>query len=236
VLRTFCIHGGSLVDTWPRDGANDTRLGSILAMPLLRDKLFVTAKIDRTGKAAGLAQFRETQRHYGRQQIDLLQVFSLTDIRTHWPTLQAIKAAGEARFIGATVSEDALHGELEAFLRRERPDFIQVNYSIRERKAEARILPLARDRGVGVIVNRPFMNRDLLARLAGRPMPDWARAAGIANWPAFALKYVLPHPAVTAVLTETTNPAHLTENMQAAHGPMPDTATRNRMTAFMDQV
>ena len=168
VLRALAAHGGKVVDTWPRNPANDGRFGAVINEPALRDRLFITTKIDRVGKEAGIAQFRETQKLYGRKTIDLVQIFSLTDLETHWPSLRAWKDAGEARYIGVTVSEPRLHADLEAFLRRERPDFTQVNYSITERASEERLLPLAADRGVAVLVNRPFMNGTLLQAARGQ--------------------------------------------------------------------
>jgi diketogulonate reductase-like aldo/keto reductase len=166
---------------------------------------------------------------------DLVQVFSLTDLET-WPSLRGWKDAGEARYIGVTVSEPRLHGDLEAFLRRERPDFTQVNYSITERASEERLLPLAADRGVAVLVNRPFMNGTYFKRLEGKPLPPFAAEAGCTTWAQFSLKYILANPAVTCVLTETSNPHHMEENAQTALGTLPDAATRQRMRDFIATV
>jgi diketogulonate reductase-like aldo/keto reductase len=228
VLRALAAHGGKVVDTWPRNAANDGRFGSVINEPDLR-RLFITTKIDRLGKEAGIAQFREAQKLYGRKPIDLVQIFSLTDLNTHWPSLRAWKDAGDARYIGVTVSEPRLHADLEAFLRREKPDFTQVNYSITERAAEERLLPLAADRGVAVLVNRPFMNGTLFRRLEGTPLPPWAAEIGCTTWAQFSLKYILAHPAVTCVLTETSNPHHMEENARTAFGTLPDTTARQRM-------
>ena len=158
----------------------------------------------------------------------------MTDLYTHWPTLREWKESGRARYIGVTVSEYRLYEELETFLGRETPDFMQVNYSISERRAEQRLLPLAQDRGIAVIINRPFMNGDYFRRLASVPLPDWAAASGIHSWAEFSLKYILPHPALTTVLTETSNPVHMAENAMASYGAMPDEATRRRMAAYID--
>ncbi len=174
VLKTLVSHGGKVVDTWPRDPANDARFGKVINEPEFRQALFVTTKIDRTGKEAGVAQLKEAHQLYGRPVLDLAQIFSLTDLDTHWPSLRAWKDSGEARYIGVTVSEPRLHDALEAFLRREQPDFTQVNYSITERESEERLLPLAADRGVAVLVNRPFMNGTYFRRLEGKPLPPWA--------------------------------------------------------------
>lgn len=236
VLRTLVEHGGRVVDTWPRDPDNDRVLGEVLSLPDLRDTLFVTAKIDVEGREAGLAQFRETQRLYQRETLDLLQIFSLTDLYTHWPTLRELKDAGDARYIGVTVATSELYEELERFLGRERPDFIQVNYSISEREAEDRILPMAADMGVAVIINRPFMNGTYFDRLGDEPLPEWTAAFDCESWAQFSLKYILPNPHLTVVLTETGNPEHMAENARAAYGRLPDEQERSRMRRFMDGV
>jgi len=165
VLRALVAHGGSFVDTWPRNAQNDAGFGRVAALPEFRDKLFVTTKIDQVGKDVGERQFRDALRNYQREVIDLVQIFSLTDLDTHWPSLKEWKAEGAARYIGVTVSQDSRHADLEQFLRRERPDFVQVNYSITERAVEDRLLPFAAERGVAVVINRPFMNGAYFDRL-----------------------------------------------------------------------
>jgi diketogulonate reductase-like aldo/keto reductase len=236
VMRTLVARGGTVIDTWPRNPANDTRFGAVINEAEFRDRLFVTSKIDRVGKDAGLAQLRQAHQLYGRKVLDLAQVFSLTDVETHWPTLREWKDAGMARYIGVTVSELRRHGDLENFLKREKPDTIQVNYSITERESEERIIPFAADRGAAVIINRPFMNGALFKRLEGRPLPQWATEIGCTTWAQFSLKYILSNPRVTVVLTETSNPKHMEENTQAALGPMPDESARKRMRDFITTV
>ena len=236
VLRVLVAQGGKVVDTWPRNAENDARFGTVINEAEFRDRLFVTSKIDRVGKEAGIAQLRDAQRAYGRKTIDLAQIFSLTDLETHWPTLREWKDSGQARYVGVTVSQDQRHAQLEAFLKRERPDVTQVNYSITERASEERLIPLAADRGSAVIVNRPFMNSALFQRLEGKPLPPWAAEFGCRTWAQFSLKYILSNPRVTCVLTETSNPKHMEENAQAALGTMPDDATRKRMRDFIATV
>jgi diketogulonate reductase-like aldo/keto reductase len=236
VLRALVAHGGKLVDTWPRDPGNDAGFGRVASLPDLRDKLFVTTKIDQVGKEAGLAQFRETQRLYQREKLDLVQIFSLTDLDVHWPTLKDLKAAGDARYIGVTVAESRLYEQLEQFLMREKPDFIQVNYSITERESAKRILPFAADRGLAVLINRPFMNGTYFDKLKDRPLPDWAAEFGCKTWAQFSLKYILANPVVTCVLTETSDPQHMADNAQTSLGPVPNAAQRERMGAFIDTV
>lgn len=236
VLRALVAHGGKLVDTWPRDPGNDAGFGRVASLPDLRDKLFVTTKIDQVGKEAGLAQFRETQRLYQREKLDLVQIFSLTDLDVHWPTLKDLKAAGDARYIGVTVAESRLYEQLEQFLMREKPDFIQVNYSITERESAKRILPFAADHGLAVLINRPFMNGTYFDKLKDRPLPDWAAEFGCKTWAQFSLKYILANPVVTCVLTETSDPQHMADNAQTSLGPVPNAAQRERMGAFIDTV
>jgi diketogulonate reductase-like aldo/keto reductase len=236
VLRTLVEHGGKLVDTWPRNADNDAGFGRVASSPDLRDKLFVTTKIDQVGKDVGIAQFRQTQRNYQRQKLDLVQIFSLTDLDVHWPSLKDWKAAGEARYIGVTVAEASLYEPLERFLQREKLDFVQMNYSITERGTENRLLPLAADRGFAVLINRPFMNGSYFSKLEGRPLPPWAAEFDCETWAQFSLKYILANPAVTCVLTETSNPEHMAENALTALGPLPDAAARARMREYIDGV
>jgi len=236
VLRALVAHGGKVIDTWPRNPANDGRFGGVINEAEFRDRLFVTSKIDRAGKDAGVDQLRQAHQLYGRKVLDLAQIFSLTDLETHWPTLRQWKDSGMARYIGVTVSEPRRHADLESFLKREKPDTTQVNYSITEREAEDRIIPLAADRGVAVIVNRPFMNGALFKRLEGRPLPPWATEIGCSTWAQFSLKYILSNPRVTVVLTETSNPKHMAENAEAALGALPDESARKRMREFIATV
>lgn len=236
VLRALRARGGSVIDTWPRDATDDAGLGRVLAEPDLRDSLFVTTKVHLEGREAGIEQFRETQELYGRRTLDLAQIMSLTDLDTHWPSLRDWKAAGDARYIGVTVSNYELYEPLEAFLQRETPDFIQINYSISEREAEERLLPLAADMGLAVLINRPFMNGFYFDALEGVPLPDWTAEFDCTSWAQFSLKYIIAHPTVTCVLTETSNPAHMTENANTAFGPLPDEAAKAMMRDYIDNI
>lgn len=233
VLRALVAHGGKVVDTWPRNAANDGRFGTVINEAEFRDRLFVTTKIDQMGKDVGIRQLEQAHTLYGRKVIDLAQIFSLTDADTHWPTLRQWKESGRARYIGVTVSQPQRHADMESFLRRERPDVIQTNYSITERESEARLIPLAAERGAAVVINRPFMNGALFRRLEGKPLPQWAADFGCTTWAQFSLKYILSNPLVTCVLTETSNPKHMAENAQAAFGRLPDETDRRRMREFI---
>ena len=236
VLRALVAHGGKLVDTWPRNAANDAGFGRVASMPEFNGKLFVTTKVDQVGKDVGIRQFRDALRNYQRDVIDLVQIFSLTDLDTHWPSLKEWKAEGAARYIGVTVSQDSRHADLEQFLQRERPDFVQMNYSITERAVEERLLPFAADRGAAVVINRPFMNGAYFDRLEGKQLPTWAQEFGCDTWAQFSLKYILANPALTSVLTETSDPKHMEENVLTAAGELPNKKERRRMREFIATV
>ncbi len=229
VIRTLLEYGGRVVDTSPRTEEIDRDFGRVLQDPELRDRLFLTAKININGEQNGIDQWRQTQRLFGRRTVDLLQVESLRDIDLHWPNVRAWKDSGEARYIGVTVSANARHGLMETFMRENSPDFVHVNYSPMENRAEERLLPLAQDRGMAVLINRPFMNGSYFGMVAGKELPEWAADFDCETWAQFSLKYVLANPAVTCVLTETTNPEHMEENIHAAFGRLPDESTKRRM-------
>jgi diketogulonate reductase-like aldo/keto reductase len=233
VLRLLVQKGGRVVDTSPRTEAIDAKFGELLDLPALRERLFIAAKINTNGKPAGIDQMQQMLRLWKREKLDLIQVESMRDLDVHWPSVREWKASGKARYTGVTVSSDALHQRLEEFMKAESFDFVHVNYSVTETKAEERILPLARDRGMGVLINRPFMNGAFFQRVANRPLPAWAAEFDCKSWAQFSLKYILSHPAVTCVFTETTNPAHMEENIQAGLGRLPDEATRRRMRALV---
>jgi diketogulonate reductase-like aldo/keto reductase len=236
VVRALVANGGKLIDTWPRNADNDAAFGRVIAMPEFSRKLFVTTKVDQVGKAAGVAQFRQAQKLYGRQTLDLVQIFSLVDVDTHWPSLKEWKAEGAARYIGVTVSQPSKYADLERFLAREKPDFVQMNYSITERDVERRLLQVAHDRGVAIVINRPFMNGTYFDKLEGKPLPEWAAEFDCRTWAQFSLKYILANPLLTCVLTETSNPQHMADNLVTALGPLPDAATRQRMREVIDRV
>lgn len=235
VIRALLDGGGTVVDTSPRTPEIDRRFASVLQEPGLRDQLFVATKLHTRDEEKGMSQMRQNQRTVGRRRLDLVQVEDLWGIEHHWPHLLDWKASGEARYIGGTVFRNQDHARMEEFMRSESPDFVHVNYSVLEPASEERLLPLARDRGYAVLINRPFMNGEYFGRVQGHELPEWAADFGCRSWAQFSLKYVLSHPAVTCVLTETTNPEHMAENMEAALGPLPDESTRRRMREHVAQ-
>jgi diketogulonate reductase-like aldo/keto reductase len=234
ILRALVEYGGKVVDTWPRSAENDAAFGRIISRPEFRDRLFVTINLEQQGREAGSAHFARTLGLYQRDSIDLVNVGSLIDLETHWPNLRAWKEQGRARYIGVTAAQAALYEPLEAFLDRETPDFVEINYSVTEREAERRLLPLLADRGIAALISRPFMNGEYFARLENEPLPPWAADFQCRSWAEFSLQYILANPAITCVLTETTNPAHMAENASTAFSPVPDAAARQRMRDFID--
>jgi diketogulonate reductase-like aldo/keto reductase len=236
VVRALVEHGGKVIDTWPRSADNDGAFGQIISKADLRDRLFVTINLEQTGRQAGIDHFNRTLRLYGRDTIDLVNVGSLTDLDVQWPSVRDLKAQGRARYIGVTAAQAALYGTLEAFLERESPDFVEINYSVTEREAEAGLLPMLADRGIAVLISRPFMNGAYFARLENERLPDWTAELECESWAQFSLQYILANPAVTCVLTETTNPLHMAENALTALKPVPDATARQRMRQLIDAV
>lgn len=236
IVRALVERGGRVVDTWPRDPEADRAFGLILDQPDLREALFVTMNIEQTGERAGIEQFERTLASYRRDRIDLVNVGSLIDLDVHWPNLVALKDAGRARYIGVTAAQASLYDALEAFLERARPDFVEMNYSVIERRAEERLLPMLADRGIAVLISRPFINGAYFERLEGRPLPGWAAEFECRTWAEFSLQYILANRDLTCVLTETTNPVHMAENAATAFKPLPDAAARRRMRALIDAV
>jgi len=233
VLERFVALGGRVVDSSPMYGAAESVLGDLAAELGVGERLFVATKVWTSGRAAGVAQMEQSLRRLRRARLDLMQVHNLLDWRTHLATLREWKAAGRVRYVGVTHYTAGAYDELERVLRAEPLDFVQVNYSLGEPDAERRILPLARDRGVAVLVNRPFAEGGLFGRVRSRPLPEWAAAAGCPGWAQLFLKWILAHPAVTCVIPATSRPEHLEDNMAAGTGPLPDAATRERMRALV---
>ena len=229
VMRMLLEYGGRVVDTSPRTEPIDREFGQVLQLPEFQDRLFLTVKINTDGEQNGIDQMRHSQRLFDRRTFDLVQVESLRDLDLHWPNVRSWKDSGEARLVGVTVSSPRNHERLEAFMRAEPLDFVHMNYSPVESAAEERLLPLAQDLGMAVLINRPFMNGSWFGMVANRELPGWAADFDCESWAQFSVKYVLANPAVTCVLTETTNPEHMQENILAGIGPLPDEATRARM-------
>lgn len=231
VLRAFVDLGGTLVDASPMYGRAEEAVGALAGRLALGPRLFLATKVWTRGRAAGIQQMEQSFRLLRTPTIDLMQVHNLLDVDTHLGTLREWKAAGRIRYIGITHYTASAHAAVADVLEREPVDALQINYSVGEREAETRLLPMARERGIAVIGNRPFAEGALLRRLAARAVPEWAASLQCRTWAELLLKFVLSHPSVTCVIPATANLAHLRDNMRAAHGPMPDADLRARIAA-----
>ncbi|MGE0579208.1 aldo/keto reductase, partial [Reyranella sp.] len=221
VLRILFEAGGSVIDSSPMYGAAEGVVGDLLAAAGTRRKAFIATKVWTSGRDAGIAQMHKSMTLLKTDRIDLMQVHNLLDWRTHLPTLRAWKQEGRVRYLGVTHYTESAHGELEKVLRAEPWDFVQLNYALDDRAVERRLLPLAAERGIAVIVNQPFGGGGLLRKLLGRKLPAWAGEIDCTSWAQLLLKFVLANPAVTCVIPGTGKPEHMRDNVQAGLGAYP---------------
>ncbi len=229
-VRSFLDAGGRVIDSSPMYGRSEERIGDILTAIRPAAKPFLATKIWTTGRDAGRAQLADSHRLMRAKVLDLVQVHNLQDLEIHLATLRAAKEEGSLRYIGVTHYVASAHADLERVIRRERPDFMQINYSLAEPEAGTRLLPAARDLGVAVLVNRPLTKGGMIDRAAGKPLPPVAGELGCHSAAQLFIKWVLADPAVTVVLTGTRNPRHAAENLEAASGKVP-TATQKAAIA-----
>ncbi len=234
VLAAFVEMGGAVLDTAPAYGTAEAVAGGLARELGVTDRLFLATKVAGEDRARGIAQMENSMRLLGRRVIDLIQVHNLRGWRVQLATLREWKAAGRVRYIGVTTSSLRQYGELARIMQAEDLDFVQLNYSIGTREAEKRLLPLARDRGMAVLVNRPYERGRLFRAVRGRELPEWAAEFGAETWGQFFLKFILSHPAVTCAIPATSKVEHLRDNMGAAYGRLPDEAMRRRMVAFFE--
>ena len=230
VLGAFVALGGKVIDSSPMYGSAEEVVGDLTAEGGLREQLFVATKVWTTGRAKGIAEMEDSLRKLRADPVDLMQVHNVVDVATHLRTLAEWKMDGRVRYAGITHYTASAQAKVAKLLQSHASiDFVQINYSVAEREAEDRVFPVARDRGVAVIVNRPFAEGGLLRRLASRPLPDFAAEIGCTSWAQLLLKFVVSHPAVTCVIPATSDVAHLRENMKAGEGAMPDEEMRGRI-------
>ena len=229
LLREFVTLGGVMVDASPMSGRSEEAVGAVRGVADPDNRLFIATKVWTRGRDAGIAQMEQSLHRLRASRIDLMQVHNLVDVHTQLRTIREWQAAGRVRYVGITHYAASAHRDVGRVLEAEALDALQINYSVAEREAEARLLPLAAERGVAVIVNRPFAEGALLRRLNRREVPPWAAELGCTTWAALLLKFVLAHPAVTCAIPATASLAHLRANMAALQGPMPDAAWRARI-------
>ena len=225
---------GNVVDSSPMYGTSESVAGDLIAELKLRERLFVATKVWTQGRDEGIRQMATSFKRLRVQQMDLLQVHNLVDVSTHVKTLQEMKSSGKVRHIGITHYTASAYGAVERELKANPWDFLQINYSLGERDSEKRILPLAKERGVAVIINRPFAEGALFAQVKGKPLPPWAKEYDINSWAQYFLKWIVSHPAVTCAIPGTGRPDHMRDNLAAGHGIVPDEKGRKRLAEYFD--
>jgi aryl-alcohol dehydrogenase-like predicted oxidoreductase len=233
VLSLFAKLGGRVIDSSPMYGRSEEVIGALATKLKLQEKLFLATKVWTRGKEAGIESMERSFARMQTKRIDLMQVHNLVDVTTQLATIREWKSQGRIRYIGITHYESGAFADVEKVLRSEKLDFLQINYSIMEREAERQILPLAQERGVAVIVNRPFGGGDLFSRVRAKLLPEWASEFDCRSWAQFFLKWIVAHPAVTCAIPATNNPKHLEDNLQSGAGRLPDAKMRERMVAIV---
>lgn len=235
IVDMLTANGGSLIDTSPMYGRAEKIIGDIIAAGVDRSNLFLATKVWTHGKESGTAQMQQSADLMRTDVVDLMQVHNLRDTAVHMNSIRELQDEGRVRYNGLTHYIDAAHEELEREMLRHKPDFIQINYSLGERHVEERILPLASNMGIAVLINRPFRRGQLFGAVSGKTLPDWAQSFA-ASWGQFFLKFIISHPAVTCVIPATSKPHHMIDNLGAGTGDLPDTAMRKRMAEFFASI
>ncbi|NHZ73302.1 MAG: aldo/keto reductase [Nitrospirae bacterium] len=236
VLARFVERGAKVVDSSPMYGRAEVAVGRLVAELGIRNSLFLATKVWTSGHDGGVDDMNRSFDRLRVDELDLMQVHNLLDAETHLRTLAEWKAAGRLRYVGVTHYVSTAYPEIEQLAQTQELDFVQLNYSLAEREAEQRVLDFLADRGVGVIVNRPFAGGKLFGRVRDKELPDWAAEIDCATWGQFFLKYVLGHPAVTCVIPGTSKVGHLDDNLDAGMGSVPDASQRRRMVEYFDQL
>lgn len=237
VLKAFFANGGQLVDSSPMYGSSQAVMGYALSQLKFPKPLFAADKVW-TRSDNTIADLTDSLRHWNIPQFELVQIHNLLNWKHHLPALQALKSQGKLKYVGITTSHGRRHDDLEAIMSSEKIDFVQLTYNMTHREVEKRLLPLAQDKGIAVIANRPFDGGYLVKSLKSKnpPLPVWAKDIDCKNWPQFLLKFIVSHPAITCAIPATTQVAHMLENMGAQVGVLPTTAQRNDMLAYLQKV
>lgn len=236
VMQTFFDRGGAMIDSSPMYGTSEGVIGDLLTKTSRPQRPFTATKVWTYGKAAGERQMESSQQLWRVPKFDLVHIHNMLDWETHVETLRAWKAAGRLRYIGITTSHGRRHGELEKALTKVSFDFVQFTYSLYDRDVEKRLLPLAAERKIAVIANRPFDGGDMFNTVKGKPLPAWAREIDCENWAQYFLKFIVSHPAVTCAIPATSKANHMAENMGALYGRLPDAELRQRMAQHFESL
>jgi aryl-alcohol dehydrogenase-like predicted oxidoreductase len=236
VIQTMIDGGGRLIDTAPSYGTAEVVVGDLLSSMAARDRVFLATKVRVTGHEDSIAEMRESLRRLRTGKVDLMQLHNVRDAKTDLRTLKEWQQKGYTRYIGITHSQAGANDRLAEVMRRERPEFVQLNYSLAERSTEERLLPLAADTGTAVLVNLPFARGRLFSAVRGRTVPEWAKEFDAVSWGQFFLKYLLAHPAVTCVIPGTDKAEYMLDNLDAGRGRLPDAALRRKMVEFWNSL
>lgn len=236
VLRTFFEHGGGMIDSSPMYGSSEAVVGDLLGRLDYPPELFSATKVWTSSGDDGPEEIETSRGLWGVKHFDLLQIHNLLAWRPHMETLLAMKAKGQLRYVGITTSHGRRHADIERVMRDWPIDFVQVTYNVIDRDVERRILPLAAERGIAVIANRPFQRATLIDHVKQYPLPAWAAECDCEDWAGFLLKFIVSHPAVTCAIPATSRVDHMVENMRAMRGRMPDEAMRARMAAYVENL
>ena len=234
VIAAFSRAGGKLIDSSPMYRSAESVAGDLVAELGLCERLFIATKVWTRGREDGIAQMETSFRRLKVKQMDLMQVHNLLDADVHTKTLNDMKAKGRIRYTGITHYTSSAYAEVERQLKREKYDFLQINYSLAERESEKKLLNLCRETGIAVIANRPFAEGAMFRRVRGKPLPPWAAEIGVASWAQYFLKWIVGHPAVTCVIPGTGRPEHIADNVAAGFGALPGEAMRRRMAEYFD--
>ncbi len=236
VLQAFFENGGALIDSSPMYGSSEDVIGEGLKTIRNKEKLFAATKVWIFGKKSGIQQMETSQQLWGVKRFDLMQIHNMLDWKTHWETLKKWKAEGRVRYVGITTSHGRRHGDLAKAMASTPFDFVQFTYNLEDREVEQRLLPLAQERGMAVLINRPFDGGSLFQRVRGKPLPPWAVEFDCQNWAQYFLKFIVSHPAVTCAIPATSKVDHMLENMGAGFSRPPDAATRRRMIEYFERL
>jgi len=239
VLQTFFDMGGGMIDSSPMYGSSQEVIGQLLAKmnssKMKAEKnLFAATKVWTKGRQEGLEQMEKSRQQWGVKNFDLMQIHNLVDWQTHLETLQQMKADGKIRYIGITTSHGRYHEQLKDILKKHDIDFMQLSYNIANRDAESTLLSMAQEKGIAVIVNRPYQRGDLFRNVKDRPLPSWAQEFDCSSWGQYFLKYVVSHPAVTCAIPATTKVKHMKDNMLAGRGRLPTARQRLKMLKYFE--
>lgn len=236
VMQTFFDMGGEMIDSSPMYGSAQDVIGQLLPKVNNKKNLFAATKVWIEGQKAGIEQMEQSRQLWGIKNFDLMQIHNLLDWQTHLETLKQMKAEGKIRYIGITTSHGRFHDRLQTILKKHEFDFVQLSYNIANRDVESPLLSLAQEKGISVIVNRPYQRGDLFRKVKGKPLPSWVQEFDCNSWGQYFLKYIASHPAVTCIIPATTKVKHMKDNMQAGMGRLPTARQRIQMLKYFEAI